>query len=158
MSPLLKTPQELVSEMIMGWPSVRVPISMQDIVDFAQHFGENLSPDFDTSVFALLLPSREDYKLSEPLISEGDTITKFLVTLGADVWLAVVVKIDGYWRIQAFTFRCPRCFGQGYYYSGSELCPECGGTGWGATGDLEFRPGKRGRIQALAGTQEVVKD
>lgn len=48
------------------------------------------------------------------------------------------------WLLQIFTFRCSRCFGQGYLYTGGEICPECGGSGWGAGGDVQFRPGKGG--------------
>jgi hypothetical protein len=148
MADIFKTPKELINELIIRWPSTRVPISMQDVVDFAERFKPNLTDDFDTSVFALLLGSREDFVLSEPVITENNSTAKMIVTIRHDVWLAVCVKRDGVWKIQIFTFRCPRCMGQGFFYSGSEICPECGGTGWGATGDLELRPGKR-RVKAM---------
>jgi rRNA maturation endonuclease Nob1 len=148
MADLFKTPEELVSELIIRWPSTRVPISVPDVMDFTEHFKPNLTDDFDISVFALLMKGREEFTMSEPLLTESGHTAKILVTVAHDVWLAVVVRQNGYWKIQAFTFRCTRCMGQGFFYSGSELCPECGGTGWGATGDLEFRSGKR-KIKAM---------
>jgi len=148
MADIFKTPQELTSELIVRWPSTRVPISIPDVIEFGERFKPHLTDDFDTSVFALLLKGREDFTLSEPLYTESGNTAKMLVTVASDVWLSVCIKQEGLWKIQVFTFRCPRCMGQGFFYSGSELCPDCGGTGWGATGDLEFRSGKR-RIKAM---------
>jgi hypothetical protein len=136
-----RTPEALVREVIANWPTVRVPISPESIQDFIRHFDPYLTADFDTSVLALTLDSREEFTMSQTVYTT--TAAKILVLVGNDVWLAILAKdAEENWKLQAFTFRCPRCFGQGYYYSGSELCAECGGSGWGAHGDIEFRPGK----------------
>jgi hypothetical protein len=40
---------------------------------------------------------------------------------------------DESWRLQSFEYQCPICFGTGVqgHHLNWEVCPPCGGTGWG---------------------------
>jgi hypothetical protein len=130
---------------VAHWPVAEIgkwPKTKAERDQLRAKFGDYLVPNFNIgNLHWDIYPQWAE--ISEG-VTEGDT-AHFLLWSRTRAFLAILKRNGGNWQLEAISFQCVQYFGTGI--NGTAVCDVCGGTGWGALGDLVLCVGKPGNAR-----------